>query len=102
MLQYYNDKFGQYMFGSGFVIAEIDDETLEYYSGSGIGFIAHKTLVSDKPLPVDELAREVAYQWWGQAVGLKTFDDAWLSQGLAEYSSVLYRESRQNASEVYA
>lgn len=101
ILQFYNDKFGQYMFGSRFVIAEIDDETLGYYSGSGIGFIAHKTLVSDKPLPVDELAREVAYQWWGQAVGLKTFDDAWLSQGLAEYSSVLYRESRESAAEFH-
>jgi aminopeptidase N len=101
ILQFYNDKFGQYMLGSRFVITEIDDETLEYYSGSGIGFIAHKTLVSDKPLPIDDLAREVAYQWWGQAVGLKSFDDAWLSQGLAEYSSVLYRESRESSAEFH-
>lgn len=101
ILQFYNERFGQYMLGSRFVIAEIDDETLEYYSGSGIGFIAHKTLVSDKALPVDALAREVAYQWWGQAVGLKTFDDAWLSQGLAEYSSVLYRESRESSAEFH-
>ena len=32
-------------------------------------------------------------------MGLKSFDDSWLSQGLAEYSSVLYRESRQSAAE---
>lgn len=101
ILQFYNDRFGQYMLGSRFVVAEIDDETLDYYSGSGIAFIAHKTLVSDKPLPVDDLAREVAYQWWGQGVGLKSFDDAWLSQGLAEYSSVLYRESQQSPAEFH-
>lgn len=101
ILQFYNDRFGHYLLGSRFVVAEIDDETLESYSGSGIAFIAHKTLVSDKPLPVDALAREVAYQWWGQAVGLKTFDDAWLSQGLAEYSSVLYQESRQSPAEFH-
>lgn len=101
ILQFYNDRFGQYTLGSRYVVAEIDDDTLPYYSGSGMGFIAHKTLVSDKPLPVDELAREVAYQWWGQAVGLKSFDDAWLSQGLAEYSSVLYRESRESAAEFH-
>jgi len=101
VLQFYNNRFGQYLLGSRFVVAEVDDETLDYYSGSGIAFIAHKTLVSDKPLPVDDLAREVAYQWWGQAVGLKNFDDAWLSQGLAEYSSVLYRESQQSSAEFH-
>ncbi|HXF39392.1 MAG TPA: M1 family aminopeptidase [Blastocatellia bacterium] len=99
ILQFYNSKFGQYVLGTRYVIAEVDDDTLEYYSGAGIGFISHKTLVSDKPLPVDDLAREVAYQWWGQAVGLKSFDDAWLSQGLAEYSAILYHESRESAAE---
>lgn len=101
ILQFYNSKFGQYVLGTRYTIAEVDDDTLEYYSGAGIGFIGHKTLVSDKPLPVDDLAREVAYQWWGQAVGLKSFDDAWLSQGLAEYSAILYQESRQSAAEFH-
>lgn len=101
ILQFYNNKFGQYALGSRFVVAEVDDETLDSYTGAGIAFLAHKTLVSDKPLPVEALAREVAYQWWGQAVGLKSFDDAWLSQGLSEYSSVLYRESNQSASEFH-
>jgi aminopeptidase N len=101
VLQFYNDRFGQYTLGMRFVVTEMDDETLDYYSGSGIVFIAHKTLTSDKPLPVDDLAREVAYQWWGQAVGLKSFDDAWLSQGLAEYSAVMYRESQQSSAEFH-
>jgi aminopeptidase N len=101
ILQFYNSRFGAYLLGSRYVVAEIDDETLDYYTGSGIAFIAHKTLISDKPLPIDGLAREVAYQWWGQAVGLKSFDDAWLSQGLAEYSSVLYRESQQSSAEFH-
>ncbi|HSB08802.1 MAG TPA: M1 family aminopeptidase [Blastocatellia bacterium] len=101
VLQFYNSRFGQYMLGTRYVVAEIDDETLEYYNGAGIGFISHRTLVSDKPLPVGDLAREVAYQWWGQAVGLKSFDDAWLSQGLAEYSAILYQESRESSAEFH-
>src|SRR5262245_38078620 len=101
MLQFYNNRFGPYVLGSRYVVAEVDDETLEYYSGSGIEFISHRNLVSDKALPIDDLAREVAYQWWGQAVGLKSFDDAWLSQGLAEYSTVLYRESQQSTAEFH-
>jgi aminopeptidase N len=99
ILQFYNSRFGQYTLGTRFVVAQVDDETLDSYSGAGIMFLPHRTLVSEKALPVDDLAREVAYQWWGQAVGLKSFDHAWLSQGLAEYSSVLYRESQQSAAE---
>ena len=99
ILQFYNTRFGPYLFGPRYVIAEVDDETLDTYSAAGIGFLSRRMLVSERDLPVDDLAREVANQWWGQAVGLKSFDDAWLSQGLAEYSSVLYRESRQSAAE---
>src|SRR5437870_9326009 len=55
ILQFYNTRFGPYVLGSRFVVAEADDETLDYYSGAGIAFIAHKTLTSDKPLPVDDL-----------------------------------------------
>ena len=40
--------------------------------------------------------REAAYQWWGQTVGLKSFDDAWLSQGLAEYSAFSLREGEMS------
>ena len=101
ILQYYNTRFGQYALGNRYVVAQVDDETLPTYSGAGIAFLSRKMLASDKPIPVDDLAREVAYQWWGQAVGLKSFDDAWLSQGLSEYSSVLYRESQQSAAEFH-
>lgn len=99
ILQFYNSRFGPYALGTRYVVAQVDDETLDAYSGAGIAFLPHKTLVSEKPLPIDDLAREVAYQWWGQSVGLKSFDDAWLSQGLAQYSSVMYRESQQSAAE---
>jgi aminopeptidase N len=99
IMQFYNSRFGPYAFGNRYVVAQVDDETLESYSGSGIAFFSQRTLAADKGLPVGDIAREVAYQWWGQAVGLKSFDHIWLSQGLAQYSSVLYRESRQGASE---
>ncbi|HLG17410.1 MAG TPA: M1 family aminopeptidase [Blastocatellia bacterium] len=99
IIQFCNNRFGPYAFGNRFVVAEVDDESLDSYTGAGIAFLAHQTLVSQRPLPVGDLAREVAYQWWGQAVGLRSFDDSFLSQGLAQYSSVLYRESQQSAAE---
>ncbi len=86
-LEYYSSKFGRYAFGNKLIVAETDEETLETYSGPGIMFVSPRALTSG----IDEkLSREVAYQWWGQAVGLKSFDDIWLSQGLAEFSSLLY------------
>ena len=92
-LEYYSSKFGRYAFGNRFVIAETDEETLETYSGAGIMFVSPRALTSG----IDEkLAREVAYQWWGQGVGLKSFDDAWLWHGLSEFSTLLYIKDNSN------
>jgi tetratricopeptide (TPR) repeat protein len=92
-LEYYSSKFGRYAYGNKLIVAETDEETLETYSGSGIMFVSPRALTSG----IDEkLAREVAYQWWGQAVGLKSFDDIWLSQGMAEFSRLLYFKDNEN------
>ncbi len=100
-LQFYSGKFGPYAYGPRYVVAEIDEDTVETISGPGIAFLSHRMLVSEKPLRIEDIAREVAYQWWGLSVGLKRFDDAWLSQGLSQYSSVLYRESQESAAEFH-
>ncbi|HMA53380.1 MAG TPA: M1 family aminopeptidase, partial [Acidobacteriota bacterium] len=37
---------------------------------------------------VDQVgAHEVAHQWWGHKVGWRTYHDAWLSEGFAEFTS---------------
>jgi hypothetical protein len=76
---------------------QIDDESLDAYSGPGIIFLSSKMFDSNRPLPEEKIEREIAYQWWGQTVGLKSFDDAWLSQGLAEWSAFAYRETTLSA-----
>lgn len=35
-------------------------------------------------------AHETAHQWWGHRVGWKSYRDQWLSESLAEYSSMMY------------
>jgi hypothetical protein len=47
------------------------------------------------PATVDEYpefsqAHVIAHQWWGQAVGWKTYHDQWLSEGFAQYFAALY------------
>lgn len=91
-LQFYTQQYGQPAFGTKFVVAQIDDESLDAYSAPGMEFLATKLFDPSRTSPEDRLQREVAYQWWGQTVGLKSFDDAWISQGLAEWSGFALRE----------
>jgi tetratricopeptide (TPR) repeat protein len=85
------------MFGTRLVVTQVDDDSLDTYSGLGIIFLASRLFDSSRPLPEEKLEREVAYQWWGQTVGLKSFDDAWISQGLAEWSAFAFREASLTA-----
>ena len=92
-LQFYTKEYGQPAFGTRLVVAQIDDESLDTYSGLGMVFLGSKLFDPSRPVPEERLQREVAFQWWGQTVGLKSFDDAWISQGLAEWSAFALRES---------
>jgi aminopeptidase N len=93
VLEFYAKQYGNAAFGTRLVVAQVDDDTLDTYSGPGMIFLASRMFDSTRPMPEERLQREVAYQWWGQTVGLKSFDDAWLSQGLAEWSAFAYREA---------
>ena len=92
-LEFYTKKFGEPAMGKKLIIVQIDDESLEYYSSTGMLFIADRQFEQARDITTERIQREAAYQWWGLTVGLKSFDDAWLSQGLAEYSAYALRES---------
>jgi aminopeptidase N len=94
-LQFYTQKYGQPAFGRRLVVAEIDDASLDAYAAPGMEFLSTRFFTPGRQASLDErVLREVAFQWWGLSVGLKSFDDAWLSQGLAEWSSFAFREQR--------
>ena len=93
-LDFYTKRFGPPAAGKRLIVVEIDDESLDFYSSSGMLFIASRQFEEARDVTVERLQREAAYQWWGLTVGLKSFDDAWLSQGLAEYSAFTLRESQ--------
>ncbi len=44
-------------------------------------------------------AHESSHQWWGHAVGWKSYHDQWLSEGFAQFSGNLYIQYRQNVNE---
>lgn len=44
------------------------------------------------------IAHETAHQWWGQAIGWRSYHDQWISEGFAQYFAALYaRKSRGDA-----
>jgi aminopeptidase N len=92
-LENYTRRFGNADFGRKFTVVQIDDESLEYYSAPGMLMIASRPFEAGRDATADRIQREAAFQWWGQTVGLKAFEDSWLSQSLAEYSAFSLRES---------
>jgi len=92
-LEFYSRHWGTPSMGSKMIVVQIDDESLEYYSQEGMLFLANRIFDGSRDIILERLQREAAYQWWGMTIGLKSFDDAWLSQGLAEYSAFSLRES---------
>jgi hypothetical protein len=44
------------------------------------------------------IAHETSHQWWGDMVLWRSYRDQWLSEGFAEYSGMLYVQSRDKSS----
>ncbi len=100
-LEYYTQRYGPSNIGNRLMVVEIDDESLEYYSSPGMIMMARRIFAENRDITKERLEREAAMQWWGMTVGLSSFDDAWLSQGLAAYSAYELRESTLNGARLY-
>src|SRR5258705_929943 len=59
-LEFYTSEYGAPAFGSRFIIAQTDDDTMDAYSGPGVLFLASKFFDTARPAE-DRLTREVAY-----------------------------------------
>jgi hypothetical protein len=46
------------------------------------------------------LAHEIAHQWWGHGVSWATYRDNWLTEGLAQFSSILYLQEKYGQKEL--
>lgn len=99
-LENYTKRFGRPEMGTKLNFVQIDDESLDFYSSMGMLYISDRQFQQPRAITEERLQREAAYQWWGLTVGLRSFDDAWISQGLAEYSAVSLREGEASGAQL--
>ncbi len=89
MLQIYSDLFGLYPF------------IREKYGHSQFGWgggMEHQTMTSVGSFDESLIAHEMAHQWFGDMITMRTWPHIWLNEGFATYCVALYRERNYGAS----
>ncbi len=89
-------NFFQQMFDSELGTDRLQIGTIPASHGQAFEGLLH---IGDFTTATDNVARvemfrahEVAHQWWGHKVGWQSYRDQWLSEGMAQYSAMMFVE----------
>ena len=87
ILAFYSDVFGP-LPSAHLAIVEIGDDTVGGYTAPGVVALASRAFTN--PVNYRLLAHEISHLWWRCLVSPATPNDAFLDEGLAEYSKAMY------------
>lgn len=84
-LAFFSRTFGQYPYEKYVVVrTDLDEGGMEYPALSMVSSALHPSEVPTVTV------HETAHQWWYSAVGSNQVEEAWMDEGLAEYSTALF------------
>ncbi|WP_322487262.1 M1 family metallopeptidase [Chloroflexus sp.] len=90
-LRVFNQRFGAYPYTE----LEVIQAALTQFYGMeypGVVLIEQSLYRRDNRLLETTIAHEISHQWWYGVVGNDAQGEAWLDEGLASYSQILYYE----------
>lgn len=95
-IKIFNEGFGKYPYSSYSIVETHFPTGMEY---PGLSFIPSSYFNGSKSMLGLEgvIVHETAHQWWYGVVGNNQVDEAWLDEGLATYSKVIYFEKLNGA-----
>jgi tetratricopeptide (TPR) repeat protein len=89
ILDFYQSAYGPSASGNSFRLVEVDEPLAKQPGMLGTIFVTRREL-AQSAVPVRDLARRIAYQWWQETVGTQSSEDLWLVDGMAYFSAAQY------------
>ncbi|MCI0471017.1 MAG: hypothetical protein L0Y73_05105, partial [Candidatus Aminicenantes bacterium] len=110
-LDFFLEKFGDldvpeigFLFKRGLQESGLSEKGLIIYSFNPDQSLGEK-INRDNPIllgsdSTNYLIHELAHQWWGGLISWKSYRDVWITEGLAQFSVILFLEKKLPAKEI--